>query len=121
MNMNGPPDLIVDLAHLGGLADPGRQLALVRPECLARPARLEGRPGPADQDHLSGQDLCRMPREKAPGRRRVPERYSCEAHESSTSGGYLGIQCLQRFQSLDATRNWDYRYPAQRTALPVNR
>ena len=33
-------------------------------------------------------------------------------HESSASGGYLGIQCLQRFQSLDATRNWDYRYPA---------
>src|SRR5258708_8498967 len=36
-----------------GPADPGRQLALVRPECLARPARLEGRPGPADPDHLS--------------------------------------------------------------------
>jgi hypothetical protein len=37
------------------------------------------RPDPADQDHLSGQDLCSMPREKAPGRRRIPERYSCEA------------------------------------------
>jgi hypothetical protein len=29
-------------------------------------------------------------------------------HESSASGGYLGIQCLQRFQSLDAMRDWDY-------------
>src|SRR6266436_7805845 len=43
-------------------------------------------------------------------------RLGAKPHESSASGGYLGIQCLQRFQSLDATRNWDYRYPAQRTA-----
>src|SRR6476620_6694455 len=41
-------------------------------------------------------------------------RLGAKPHESSASGGYLGIQCLQRFQSLDATRNWDYRYPAQR-------
>ena len=43
------------------------------------------------------------------------------ARESPASGGYLGTQCLQRFQSLDATRNWDYRYPAQRTARPLRR
>jgi hypothetical protein len=36
-------------------------------------------------------------------------RLGAKPHESSASGGYLGIQCLQRFQSLDATRNWDYR------------
>src|ERR1700687_111192 len=45
-------------------------------------------------------------------------RLGTKPHESSASDGYLGIQCLQRFQSLDATRNWDYRYPAQRTAPP---
>jgi organic hydroperoxide reductase OsmC/OhrA len=44
-------------------------------------------------------------------------RLGAKPHESSASGGYLGIQCLQRFQSLDATRNWDYRYPAQRIAI----
>jgi hypothetical protein len=33
-------------------------------------------------------------------------RLGAKPHESSASGGYLGIQCLQRFQSLDATRNW---------------
>jgi hypothetical protein len=43
-------------------------------------------------------------------------RLGAKPHESSASGGYLSIQCLQRFQSLDATRNWDCRYPAQRTA-----
>ena len=31
-------------------------------------------------------------------------RLGAKPHESSASGGYLGIQCLQRFQSLDATR-----------------
>ena len=43
-------------------------------------------------------------------------RLGAKPHESSASGGHLGIQCLQRFQSLDATRNRGYRYPAQRTA-----
>ena len=45
-------------------------------------------------------------------------RLGAKPHESSASDGYLGIQCLQRFQSLDATRNWDYRNPVQRTAPP---
>ncbi len=45
-------------------------------------------------------------------------RLGAKPRESSASGGYLGTQYLQRFQSLDATRNWDYRYPAQRTAPP---
>src|SRR5258708_7684133 len=31
-------------------------------------------------------------------------RLGAKPHESSASGGYLGIQCLQRFQSLDAAR-----------------
>ena len=49
-------------------------------------------------------------------------RLGAKPHESSASDGYLGIQCLQRFQGLDATRNWDCRYPAQRAAPPgVNR
>ena len=48
-------------------------------------------------------------------------RLGAKPHESSASDGYLGIQCLQRFQSLDATRNWDYRYPAQRTARSPRR
>jgi hypothetical protein len=43
-------------------------------------------------------------------------RLDAKPHESSARDGYLGIQCLQRFQSLDAMRNWDCRYPAQRTA-----
>jgi len=33
-------------------------------------------------------------------------RLGAKPHESSASGGYLGI--LQRFQSLDAMRDWDY-------------
>ena len=45
-------------------------------------------------------------------------RLGAKPHESSASDGYLGIQCLQRFQSLDATRNCDCRYSAQRTARP---
>jgi 'Cold-shock' DNA-binding domain len=48
-------------------------------------------------------------------------RLGATPHESSASGGYLGIQCPQRFQSLDATHNWDCRYPAQRTARPLRR
>jgi hypothetical protein len=48
-------------------------------------------------------------------------RLGAKPHELSASGGYLGMQCLQRFQSLNATRNWDYRYPAQRTAPGMNR
>jgi hypothetical protein len=48
-------------------------------------------------------------------------RLGAKPHESSASDGYLGIQCLQRFQSLDATRNSDCRYPAQRTARPLRR
>jgi len=48
-------------------------------------------------------------------------RLGAKPQESSASAGYLGIQCLQRFQSLDATRNWDCRYPAQRTARPLRR
>jgi hypothetical protein len=35
-------------------------------------------------------------------------RLGAKSHEPSASGGYLGIQC-QKFQSLDATRDWDYR------------
>src|SRR5260221_11547868 len=31
-------------------------------------------------------------------------RLGAKPHESAASGGYLAIQCLQRFQSLDATR-----------------
>src|ERR1700732_4036660 len=38
-------------------------------------------------------------------------RLGAKPHESSASGGYLG-----KGSNLDATRNWDYRYPAQRTA-----
>jgi hypothetical protein len=48
-------------------------------------------------------------------------RLGAKPHESSASDGYLGIQCLQGFQSLDATRNWDRRYPAQPTARPFRR
>ncbi len=49
-------------------------------------------------------------------------RLGAKPHESSASGGYLGIQCLQRFQSLDATRNWDY-IPGEANRAPpgVNR
>ena len=43
-------------------------------------------------------------------------RLGAKPHKSSASDGDLGIQCLQRFQSLDATRSWDCRYPAQRAA-----
>ena len=43
-------------------------------------------------------------------------RLGAKPHESSASDAYLGIQCLQRFQSLNAMRNWDRRYPAQRIA-----
>jgi hypothetical protein len=34
------------------------------------------------------------------------QRLGAKPHESSASGGFLGIRCLQRFQNLDATRNW---------------
>ena len=52
-------------------------------------------------------------------------RLGAKLHESSASGGYLGIQCLQRFQSLDATHDWDYSRAAnvararQLLAVPV--
>src|SRR5713226_6906 len=45
-------------------------------------------------------------------------RLGAKPHESSAGGGYLGIQCLQRFQSLDATRNWDYIPGAANRAPP---
>src|SRR5216684_5189064 len=49
-------------------------------------------------------------------------RLGAKPHESSASGGYLGIECLQRFQSLDATRNWDYIPGGANRAPPgVNR
>ena len=49
-------------------------------------------------------------------------RLGAKPHESSASDGYLGIQCLQRFQGLDATRNWGCRYPAQRAVrAPLRR
>jgi len=48
-------------------------------------------------------------------------RLGAKPHESSAGGGCLGTQCLQRFQSLDATRDWDCRYPAQQAARPLRR